>query len=131
MKTGLDRAMQLEGDEWRTQLHRHLCPDIGQNTEICHLPPIISATITFSIFMPLLLAMNSKTLPLCRGRIVAQNGTVKSAQISMGISSGPVRVWFDASIPILPPRLFHNATRLSSVSFESNSRLTRIKSEAF
>jgi hypothetical protein len=60
-----------------------------------------------------------------------ENGTLKTASIRPWISRNSVRAWFDASILILPKRLFRESKTLCSISFESNSQLTRIEIEAF
>jgi hypothetical protein len=75
--------------------------------------------------------MASSTLPSSQRRIVVENGSIKSPYLYAKIYSDPVQVWFDASILILPFRLFRQTRRLRSVSFESNSRLTRTEFEAF
>jgi hypothetical protein len=75
--------------------------------------------------------MASATLPSSQRRIVVENGSIKSPYLCAKIYSDPVQVWFDASILILQFRLFRQTRRLHSVTFESNSRLTRIESRAF
>jgi hypothetical protein len=75
--------------------------------------------------------MTSTIVSSCQRRIVVEKGKFKSPSINSVVYSNPGRVWFDGSIPILPHRLFRTSPRLSSVSFESNSRLLRIGSEAF
>jgi hypothetical protein len=72
-----------------------------------------------------------KPPPSCQRRIVVESGTAQSASIQTGLYRDPARVWFNESMSVLPNHLFHRSKTLDFVSFESNSRLTRIGSHAF
>jgi hypothetical protein len=74
-----------------------------------------------------------KMKDFCQRRIVVRNGSIEElTEMSAEVrDENAVRVWIPDSISILKSKSFHNFDRFLSISFESNSRLIRIKSNAF
>jgi hypothetical protein len=71
----------------------------------------------------------------CERRLLVQEGSVDNIVRLQDFSAAGfrdiVQAWIPESITVLPPKHFAGFVRFQSISFEINSRLTRIESNAF
>jgi hypothetical protein len=73
---------------------------------------------------------NKNKIHLIR-RTIAENGSVKDEFCLNRANSGFELVWIPNSIRGWAPNLWEKSGQIHSISFESNSRLIRIESDAF
>jgi hypothetical protein len=73
----------------------------------------------------------SQSNVLCHRRVIVRDGLIDVTTLSRQQSTLIVRAWIPASIPIVPVECFSGMEQFHSISFEGDSRLTRIQSRAF
>jgi hypothetical protein len=73
----------------------------------------------------------SSTTILCLRPIVVRDGSIEAMALFQQTSSSTARMWFPESILVVSACIFQSDNKLHSMSFESDSRLIRIESNAF